>query len=377
MNGSFNDTINSTLTTTDARISNFGEPAMRVVFIIIAVIYMFVGIVAIPGNLLILWITMMNKHLRTPINLLVCNLAIAGLLIVWIRIPIKIYELLYPIQALFFYPFNISVCKMLQIIPGGCITSISITLTTICIDRYNSIVYPTKYKRRMNLIKVYIFLPLCWLFAFSFWTPYANYMKIITIGNQRFNVCVPDWPLNPDLDLNITNSGHPYIYIPVSKLYLWLSFTILIFLIPTGIMTTLYIIAAKKLWRSGPISKYAPTSTSTRFTNERGDRSTRYSSGLRIKKRVIKIFIACLALFIASNLPYYLIFMLIEFQLILGFNYYLVNSIINILILLNYTSVAYNAIIYGYFNYTFRSNAPRWLRYISSVCSLIRKKQSS
>ena len=383
MNDSINSTINATLATTVNAVAatmNPGERAMRTTFIVITVIYILVMIIAIPGNLLILWITLVNKKMRSPTNLLVCNLAVAGLLLACIRMPIKTYELIYPIQTLFYYPFSVSVCKMAQIVPASCIMSISITLTTICIDRYISVIYPTRRNLRMNLLKVYIFLPSCWLVSFLFWTPYGVFVNILTFSGG-FKRCVPTWPSNPYLDINIVNSNNQTIYyLQFSKLIVWVLFIILVFLLPAIIMTTLYAIIVKKLWQKGPGDKHniqASSANGRPTTGGRRDTFSKDSHGLRAKRRVIKIFITCLVLFIVTNLPYYTVFVLLDFRLVPTQDFYLVYSVVNVLIILNYTCIAYNAIIYGYFNKTYRTNAPPWLRYIAQKCSSSRVEPSS
>ncbi|RDD44227.1 Substance-K receptor [Trichoplax sp. H2] len=378
MSTSSNGSINNTLTTLgkEDEIINADELAMRTVFLILAILYVVVMTIAIPGNLLILWITLANRNLQTPINLLVCNLAISGLLIASIRIPIKIYELLHPIQALFHYPFTVSACKMAEIIPGACITSISFTLTAICIDRYNSIVHPTKRKLRINRAQVYVFLPLCWFFAISFWIPYGIFTSVYSF--QGFQRCSLNWPLNSHLDIKVTNSDNEIVYyLEFSKMIVWLLFLVLIFLTPAIIMTTLYIITVRKLCQVMPSNDRTITLTNTRSTHGRFERLILNEYGLKIRKRIVKIFVACLVLFMISNLPYYLILVLLDFGLIYVGNFYLLYYVANILILLNYSCVAYNAVIYGYFNHTYRSNAPQWLRYIGRMNSLSRVRSLS
>ncbi|RDD44228.1 Substance-K receptor [Trichoplax sp. H2] len=374
MNTSYNGSINSTLTTLGKEdgIINVDELAMRTILLIIAILHVLIMVIAIAGNLLILWITLANRNLRIPINLLVCNLPISGLLVAAIRIPIKIYELLHPIQASRHYPFTVSVCKMAQVLPGSCIISISFTLTAICIDRYNSIIHPTKRKLRISRTQVYVFLPLCWLFAFSFWTPYGIFVNVHHIQGMKY--CLPIWSLNLHLDIIATNSDNEIVFfLAFSKMITWLLFLVLIFLTPSIMMTTLYIITARRLWQIGTGNARTIILLNRGSIHQRLPRNERR---LKVRKRIVKIFIACLTLFIISNLPNYLIFMLIDFGLIHFLNYYLISSIINTLILLNYTCVAYNAIIYGYFNNTYRSNAPQWLRYIGQMHSLRRVRPS-
>ncbi|RDD42471.1 Neuropeptide FF receptor 1 [Trichoplax sp. H2] len=332
----------------------------------IGILYILLMAIAIPGNILILWITLANKKMRSPVHLLVCNLAISGLLIATFRMPIKVHELFYP---LWIYPFNICICRMAQIVPGSCITSISFTLMTICIDRYNTIVHPTRPNLKLTARKVYVVIPLCWIVSILFWIPYTSFLVIYRYYNGR-TVCAPLWPTDQGLDIigNITVEQRIF-YIPYSKIIIWLLFIFIVFLIPATVMTVLYAIIANKLWKTAPGQGWAKSSSrksdqpriSLTNKSSRKDTLTPTSRSIHLKKRVIKIFIACLALFITTNLPYYCVFVLLDFQIILIRDENLLKIVINVLIILNYTCIAYNAIIYGYFNKNFRKNAPRWL----------------
>ncbi|RDD42470.1 Neuropeptide FF receptor 2 [Trichoplax sp. H2] len=326
----------------------------------IAVAYIVVMIIAIPGNFLILWITLANKSMRLPIHLLVCNLAVAGLLIALIRIPIRTNQLIYPSHQ---YPFSMSVCRMAQIIPASCVTSISITLTAICVERYFNIIYPTNLKLRMTANKVYLLIFICWVVSTLFWTPYTTFMHMFNINNHT-KACLPNWPTQPKLDIIIRNQTTNAIihHIPFSKLIVWLLFIIFVFLIPAIVMVTLYAIIVKRLWRTPPGHRTMSMSASRSSMSGRRENNLHSENhGLKLKRRVIKICVACVILFLLTNFPYYFLLVLLDFHLIEFTDRRSVTVIADILILLNYTCIAYNAIIYGYFNKNYRRNAPKWL----------------
>lgn len=353
-------------------------PPTQLGSLLIAVFYILVMVIAIPGNILILWITLANKKMRSAVHILVCNLAISGLLIAVLRMPIKVSQLFNPFQR---YLHDLNICRMTQIIPGSCVTSISLTLTTICIDRYNTIIHPTRTNLKLTVRKVSIFIPLCWVASILFWIPYTSFLTVYELDNGSI-VCAPSWPRDHRLDIfgNITGENR-IINIPYSKMIVWILFITLVFLIPASTMIILYSIIANKLWRSVPGQGWTQFSTRkmsvrSRFSlpsnsirskvsfsksNDRRDTSSAIGRGLQMKRRVMKIFITCLALFMITNMPYYCIFVLLDFQVILIADRSLLNTIANLLIVLNYTCIAYNAIIYGYFNKNFRKNAPRWL----------------
>ena len=347
-------------------------PLVQLGPLLIGIAYILVMIIAIPGNILILWITLANKKMRSAIHILVCNLAVSGLLIAIFRMPIKVSQLFYPYQL---YLHNLHICRMTQIVPAACITSISLTLTTICIDRYNTIIHPTRCNLKLTVRKVSIIILLCWLASILFWIPYTSFLTIHEYDGGR-TICGPSWPSDNQLDIvgNITAENRTF-YIPYSKMIVWILFIALVFLFPACIMIILYTIIAKKLWRSVPgqgwtqssikkrprLSSHSRSKASLTINKDRRETFSGMERGLHMKKRVMKIFITCLALFVITNLPYYCIFALLDFQIILITDRSLSNTVINILIILNYTCIAYNAIIYGYFNKNFRKNAPKWL----------------
>lgn len=303
-------------------------------YVVIGAFYIIIMIISIPANFLILTAMAINKKLQTPTNLLVSNLSVAGLAIGLIRMPFKIYELFNPSSPLVM-PDSVEMCRFQQILPAASVLCISITLTTICVDRFLAIMYPMKQHLKMTRLKVYVFLPLSWGISFACFSGYAS---AVTIYKQNgVSICVPIYPPSPG-DVNITNSDGTIRTIMAAKIVLWGLFIPIAFLIPSIIMTALYAIIVRHLWLvEGPGDEVK--------TIEMKEKARR-----RLQKlRVIKLLIVCCLIFILTNFPYYIIFMLIDFR-------FLVlpradaTIVTNSLIIINLSAVAYNPIIYGYFN---------------------------
>ncbi|EDV22160.1 uncharacterized protein TRIADDRAFT_36385, partial [Trichoplax adhaerens] len=283
-------------------------------------------VVSIPGNSLILWITSHHRHLQASTNLLVCNLALASILVGILRLPFIIFELL---NSDISYPFTQSMCQFQALISTASIMCISITLTTICIDRYIVIVHPLKFGWKLSKKKTYIAIAMSWIISLIFFAPYTSfnilYQPNITI------YCLPFWPETP-YDINFTRI--------LSNVSLWACFIIFAFLIPSAVMTVLYSITARFLWsRTGPGDKI----TTVRVSETR--------RRLQQKRRVVGILIACCVIFIGVNLPYYFLFMLLDLGQIVIPN---VGFVVNLLILINLSCIVYNPVIYGFFNPSIR-----------------------
>ncbi|RDD38008.1 Substance-K receptor [Trichoplax sp. H2] len=318
-------------------------------YIGLAIIYIIVIVVSVPGNILILASVISDKRLRTPTNALVCNLSIAGLIIAILRLPIKIYELFHPFDG-FPFPNSVDMCRFQQILPTACVLCISITLTTICIDRYVAIVHPMQRQLKMTRKKVFIFIPTSWIVSFCCFIVYASYMVLYDFGGKKY--CIPYYPEHNGSDIILTNaSGYPIGVLEATRISLWATFIPAVFLIPSIIMITFYSITARNLW-----SEHGPSDSVKTITLKHHDRRRDQ------KKKAIKILITCCVVFVITNFPYYTIFMLLDLQLITLPR----RSIItNTLILINYSAIAYNPIIYGYFNIGVRSRARKVLRYMS------------
>ncbi|RDD42474.1 Neuromedin-K receptor [Trichoplax sp. H2] len=364
-------TYNLTATTTteiSSTLNNKRDQILEVSSIVIVTLYIIVMVISIPGNLLIIWIIASNKRLKNSINLLVCNLAVAGILIGIVRMPIKIYELTHYTEIYYHYPFSNFTCKLNRFVPACSIMVISITLTTICIDRYVSIVYPLKPHLKLTCRRVYLFLPCCWLISGLLSIPFVMFVNVIKFSD--FKRCHLVMPTNS----NTTGTSSNNLHFTFANIIPWAPFILSVFLIPVIIMAILYSIMVKKLWYSAFTNNAVGIESQeykSRMYN-RTDTFSNYEYGLKMKRKVVKIFIAFVILFIATNLPYYVFFILVDFDFVLIKDIRNRMILVDSFIILNYTCIAYNAIIYGYFNSHFRSHSPKWLRLLCNCFKPIR-----
>ncbi|EDV22164.1 uncharacterized protein TRIADDRAFT_14401, partial [Trichoplax adhaerens] len=303
-----------------------------------AVIYIIMLAISIPGNALIALVIFKEAPLRTPMNLLVCNIAIASLLIGIMRVPFKIFSLMHFNMD---YPFSVAMCQFQQLLPTAGVMVISLTLTTICVDRYIAIVHPLKKYLKLSKCRTTFLIFGYWMLSLAYFAPYASFNELYEY--QSRNYCIPIYPESPD-DIVLTRNettGKALSSIELSRLINWIFFGSLAFLIPALIMIVLYSKTIYTLWFSkAPCDR---TQINIHHLQER----------LRKNRKAIKLLVACFLSFIIFNTPYYTIFLLMDLkQLTIDRAYS--GILINILIFFNYSSIAYNAIIYGYFNLSIR-----------------------
>ncbi|RDD38017.1 Tachykinin-like peptides receptor 99D [Trichoplax sp. H2] len=302
---------------------------------VIATLYIAMMIISIPFNFLFLSAIITKKHLRTPTNILVSNLAFAGLIIASFFMPFKIFELLNP-NVGFPFPKSLDICRLRAIVPVACIFCIGLTLVTICVDRYLVITRSMTSSWKISNKKAYFFLPLSWTISFVIYAQYTSYMVLYKW--RDLVICIPFYPENEKNDIILGNGtdGKPS-FIELSRLTFWIMHACLSFIIPTILLVTLYSRIIYRLWLSQlPIY----SSSSTTLTNNVKHRLMR-------KKKAIKILIACCLVFLVNNIPYFIIFIIIEFRLAAVTNASLAVQIVSII----YTSaIAYNPILYGYCN---------------------------
>ena len=82
----------------------------------VIIIYSLIAIVSLFGNLLVCYVMLKNKIVRTKTNILMANIALSGLMITIFNIPFNIARL-----VLNNWPFGLFLCKLL---PATQVTSV-------------------------------------------------------------------------------------------------------------------------------------------------------------------------------------------------------------------------------------------------------------
>ena len=96
-----------------------------------AFLFAIMVICATGGNLIVIWIVLFNKRMRTVTNYFLVNLSIADACVSTFNV---IFNALYMIVQ--HWPFGLLYCKISQFISVLCIAASVFTLMAISIDRY-------------------------------------------------------------------------------------------------------------------------------------------------------------------------------------------------------------------------------------------------
>lgn len=95
---------------------------------------------AIAGNILVILSVVCNRHLRTPTNYFIINLAIADLLLGTTVLPVSA-----TLEILNYWVFGRIFCDMWAALDVLCCTASIMSLCVISIDRYIGVSYPLQY----------------------------------------------------------------------------------------------------------------------------------------------------------------------------------------------------------------------------------------
>ncbi|KAL4631307.1 alpha-1A adrenergic receptor-like [Arapaima gigas] len=95
---------------------------------------------AIVGNILVILSVVCNRHLRTPTNYFIINLAIADLLLSATVLPLSA-----TLEVLDYWVFGRLLCDIWAAVDVLCCTASIMSLCVISIDRYIGVSYPLRY----------------------------------------------------------------------------------------------------------------------------------------------------------------------------------------------------------------------------------------
>ena len=187
--------------------------------------YSLLLLVSLLGNTLIIMVVCRDDKMRTTTNLLIVNMAVSDLLVPIFAMPRANVEIFYGnLRWLIDGEFGEALCKLTAFFQDIS-TAVSVqSLVAISVDRFYAVWFPLKAIRIKPRVKYVI--SLIWFVSILIHTPYLYGFKIGTFSGKTY--CYVSWPR------------------PVSKI-VFLLLIIIIFIIPLGVITTLYSLIVKKL----------------------------------------------------------------------------------------------------------------------------------
>ncbi len=187
--------------------------------------YCLLLVVSLMGNTLIIMVVYRDDKMKTTTNLLIVNMAVSDLLVPIFAMPRANVEILYGnLRWLIDGGFGEALCKLTAFFQDIS-TAVSVqTLVAIAFDRFYAVWFPLKAARIKPRVK-YIIL-LIWLISTVIHAPYLYGFQIGTFNGKTY--CYLGWPRS------------------VTKI-VFLLLIIIIYVIPLGLITTLYSLIVKKL----------------------------------------------------------------------------------------------------------------------------------
>ncbi|XP_061101991.1 tachykinin receptor 3a isoform X2 [Conger conger] len=298
--------------------NQFVQPPWRVALWSVA--YSSVLAVAVFGNLIVIWIILAHKRMRTVTNYFLLNLAFSDASMAAFN---TLINFIYAAHGEWY--FGESYCKFHNFFPVTAVFASIYSMTAIAVDRYMAIIHPLKPRLSATATKVVI---ICiWVLAVVLAFPLCFYSTIKKI--PRRTLCYVAWP-HPAED--------PFMY--------HIIVTVLVYILPLVVMGITYTMVGITLW-GGEIP---------------GDSVDNYHGQLRAKRKVVKMMIIVVVTFAICWLPYHIYFIITGVNKWLNKWKYIQQVYLSVL-WLAMSSTMYNPIIYCCLNSRFRAGFKRAFRW--------------
>ncbi|CAM9761245.1 unnamed protein product [Bubo scandiacus] len=293
-----------------------------------AVAYALIVVVSVVGNVVVMWIILAHKRMRTVTNYFLVNLAFAEASMSAFN---TVVNFTYAIHNEWYY--GLLYCKFHNFFPIAAVFASIYSMTAIALDRYMAIIHPLQPRLSATATKVVI--GIIWLLAFLLAFPQGYYSVMEELPGRL--VCLVEWP---EHSTNVYGKTYHFCM------------TILIYFLPLLVIGCAYTVVGITLWAS----------------EIPGDSSDRYHEQVSAKRKVVKMMIIVVCTFALCWLPYHIYFTLQYFNP----EWYLqkfIQQVYLAIMWLAMSSTMYNPIIYCCLNDRFRvgfKHAFRWCPFISA-----------
>ncbi|NXG39630.1 NK1R protein, partial [Dromaius novaehollandiae] len=293
-----------------------------------AVAYGLVVAVSVVGNVVVMWIILAHKRMRTVTNYFLVNLAFAEASMAAFN---TVVNFTYAVHNEWYY--GLLYCKFHNFFPIAAVFASIYSMTAIALDRYMAIIHPLQPRLSATATKVVI--GIIWLLAFLLAFPQGYYSVTEELPGRL--VCLVEWP---EHDANAYGKTYHFCM------------TVLIYFLPLLVIGCAYTVVGITLWAS----------------EIPGDSSDRYHEQVSAKRKVVKMMIIVVCTFALCWLPYHIYFTLQYFNP----EWYLqkfIQQVYLAIMWLAMSSTMYNPIIYCCLNDRFRvgfKHAFRWCPFVSA-----------
>uniref|UniRef100_A0A3Q1BKV4 G-protein coupled receptors family 1 profile domain-containing protein n=1 Tax=Amphiprion ocellaris TaxID=80972 RepID=A0A3Q1BKV4_AMPOC len=279
-----------------------------------AVAYCSIVAVSVVGNMVVIWIILAHKRMRTVTNYFLVNLAVAEASMSAFN---TVINFAYAVHNEWY--FGLVYCRFHNFFPIAAIFASIYSMTAIALDRYMAIIHPLQ--QRLSSTQTRVVIAVIWMLALLLAFPQYHYSSTALLPGRT--VCYIDWPENTSVDFK--------------KIY-YVCVALLIYFLPLCIMGWAYTTVGVTLWAS----------------EIPGDSSEHYKEQLTAKRKVVKMMIVVVCTFAVCWLPYHIYFLLHQFFPEL-FEQLYIQQVYLAVMWLAMSSTMYNPIIYYCLNSRFRA----------------------
>uniref|UniRef100_A0A3B3TRW0 Neuromedin-K receptor n=1 Tax=Poecilia latipinna TaxID=48699 RepID=A0A3B3TRW0_9TELE len=304
--------------------NQFVQPPWRIALWSVA--YSSVLAVAVFGNLIVIWIILAHKRMRTVTNYFLLNLAFSDASMAAFN---ALINFIYAVHGDWY--FGEAYCKFQNFFPVTSVFASIYSMTAIAVDRYMAIIHPLK-PRLSAKVTMGVIVSI-WSLAVVLAFPLCYFST--TRAQPHRTICYVAWPRMED---------DPFMY--------HIIVTVLLYVLPLVVMGITYTIVGVTLWGS----------------EIPGDSSDNYHGQLKAKRKVVKMMIIVVVTFALCWLPYHLYFIVTGLDKRLMKWKYIQQVYLSVL-WLAMSSTMYNPVIYCCLNSRFRTGfkrAFRWCPFIKA-----------
>ena len=246
-------------------------------------LYAITCLIGLVGNVMVLYVFARNRHMRTPTNAFLGNLAVCDLMVVCMCMPFAI-----AIEVYYNWIYGDIMCKVVNFVQGLSVTSSILTLAVISAERFYAIKCPFKARTFQSKKRIYKIIGVIWFSSAILVLPVVfvrrqkETEKILTIS---LCACVEHWPFRW--------MKHLYNFTLLFLLYLG----------PVLFIVVGYLHIGLNLWRHDSLLHV--------------NRSGRPSDGMRHaltgRRRVAKMLFVMALLFAVSWLPMHIMSIMLDY----------------------------------------------------------------
>nr|AFU90951.1 neurokinin 3 receptor [Ctenopharyngodon idella] len=298
--------------------NRFAQPPWRVALWALA--YALVMLVAVTGNLVVIWIIVAHKRMRTVTNYFLLNLAVSDVCVAALN---TLVNFVYGVHGNWY--FSSAFCRFHNFYPVAAVFASIYSMSAIALDRYMAIIHPMRPRLSATVTKAVI--ACVWILAAFLAFPLCFYS--VTEVKQHRTLCYVAWPRRND---------DAFIYHVIVA--------VLVYLLPLALMAVTHTRVGLVLWGGG-------------FP---GHSSENLQDHLQAMRRVVKMMVIVVVTFAICWLPYHVYFIATSFNWKLT-KFQSIQQVYLSILWLSMSSSMYNPIIYCCLNSRFRAGFKRVFRW--------------